>query len=234
MKRMILGIAMATLFAGSAAANMETDAGSQQLVFSFAGLSNLGAIPYNSGITPSINIPDEAGSSGLSTSAPGGGVGFRHFLSDGTALRAGVDLAFLSESNEPSEGSNKNETSGFAFGVSGALEKFMAPPTARVNPYMGVIGGFGLSSGTFEQTREDDSQNRKYENSAFGFGAGGILGFVAEIFDGVQLGAEYRVGLVLEGGTTEVTIGDNSGEVDTSEFGFGLNAVSFMLSVDLN
>lgn len=219
MKRILLGAALTLFVAGTASAAIDTDKGSQSLMFTFSGLSNLGAGGYDPGTTPSI--PTAEGSVSV------GGIGVRHFMNNGMAIRPGVTLAFLSDKTE--QGGGEVENSGFALGVNAVLEKFMAQPTSRVAPYLGVGAGFGIANGS--QKFAQNNQDVEDKGSAFGFGAFGVFGFVAEIFDGVELGAEYQGGVRLESGTIEE---EGAEDVDVSSFDFGIGTASFYMSVDLN
>lgn len=219
MKRILIAATMALLLAGTASAAIDTSKGSQSLLFTFDGLSNLGAGGYDPGTTPSIPTADGDVSVG--------GIGLRHFMGDGMAIRPGVTLALMSNKVEQSGGELKN--SGFALGLNAVLEKHMAQPTSRVAPYLGVGAGFGIANGSRKFSANNSDNEDK--GSAFGFGAFGVFGFIAEIFDGVELGAEYQGGVRLQSGTIEE---EGEDDVDVSSFDFGIGTASFFLSVDLN
>jgi len=223
MKRLLLAAAAIVFFAGTSAANtVDTSAGSRSLVFSFSGLSSLGVSGYNPGTSPAV--------AGGKISVAG--VGVRHFMGDGTALRAGATLGFGSDTQDATTSDQTDDKeSGFAFGINGALEKYLTPPATRVATYVGVGAGIGFSSVSDEPSRPNDS-TQKTTTSGFGLGAAGLAGFRAGIFEGVDLGGEYSLGLNLESRSTEFeSSGNPTIKNDGSQFSFGTSVASLYLSV---
>ena len=225
MKRFLLAAAAVVAFAGTSAANtIDTSAGSQSLVFSFRGLDNIGVAGYNPGTTPAIAGVNIAG------------VGMRHFLGDGTALRAGLTLGFGSETQDAvTSDQTDDKQSAFAFGINGALEKYLSPPASRVATYVGVGAGIGFASVTDEPTRSNNpGAGTLLKDSVSGFDLGlmGMAGFRAGIFQGVDLGGEYSLGLSLGSRSREVeTQGNPTIKNDGSEFSLGTSVASLYLSV---
>lgn len=224
MRRMLLVAVLAVFWTGTASAEIDTDAGSRSVLFSFSGLSELGAGSYDLGTTPSLP------SGGEGTRLTTAGIGFRKFLANGLAIRPGLTLGFASNKTEFD---NREVTeSGSAFGLSAVLEKHYHQPGARIAPYLGVGAGLGVASGSAKVDFKDGAfEDREDKSSGFGLGVFGALGFQAEVFDGANLGAEYRLGLAFNSGSIEP---DGSDKIDTSSFGMGISTASFFLSVDLD
>ena len=155
---------------------------------------------------------------------------FQKFLANGLAIRPGLTLGFASNKTEFD---NREVTeSGSAFGLSAVLEKHYHQPGARIAPYLGVGAGLGVASGSAKVDFKDGAfEDREDKSSGFGLGVFGALGFQAEVFDGANLGAEYRLGLAFNSGSIEP---DGSDKIDTSSFGMGISTASFFLSVDLD
>jgi opacity protein-like surface antigen len=155
--------------------------GSKAVLFSFSGLSNLGANNFD------------------------GGAGMKFFLTPPMALRFGVQVN-ASGTTTPAnttaalpvsiDGSTTNTT----FGVDAALEYHLT--TTRVSPYFG--GGIGFSMSTNERKpvagpapAGTTLYQATYKNES---GAGTSINFFALmgveyfIVDAVSLSAEYRLG----------------------------------------
>ena len=94
--------------------------GSKALLFSFGGLSNLGANNFN------------------------GGFGAKYYLSSSMAVRAGLQFASASTTTPANPAAGDvgvdGSTSSTTIGVGAAIELHLA--TARVSPYIGAGVGF--------------------------------------------------------------------------------------------
>ncbi len=99
----------------ASAAAIETKAGTNNLVFEFDGLSNLGASTYM------------------------GGIGVRHYLRDDLAVRPGVQIGVSTAKDKNT--SPEAKTTATNFGVNVAIEKHMKGAPS-VSPYAGLQAGF--------------------------------------------------------------------------------------------
>lgn len=208
MKRFVgvaVGVFALLMFVGVAqSADVNTAKGTTSFVFQWSGLSNLNVNAYQ------------------------GGVGLRHYLQDGLAIRPGVELGISSEKLESqSEGVTDDESSSTDIGVSVVLEKHKDIGVNSLSPWIGVGAGFSLSSATDEPARPV-GQETKLETSSFGFGAFVAAGFEAAVLEGVTLGGQYQAGVRLSSDKVEVD-GETTGE--GSSFRFGFSAVALYLSV---
>jgi opacity protein-like surface antigen len=160
---------------------------SKALLFSFSGLSNLGANEFQ------------------------GGIGGKYFLSNDMALRAGLQFATASQTipaNPPAGVSGQDGTvSALQLGVSGVIEYHLT--RTRVSPYIG--GGLGISYTTTESknaivgggsqtTVKNDISGETIGGANFAGGMEFTIGAVAgvEFFVSkeVSLGAEYMLGFI--------------------------------------
>jgi opacity protein-like surface antigen len=153
-------------------------AGSKGFLFSFSGLSNLGAGTYE------------------------GGLGAKLYLSDYSAVRVGVQLGLSSTKTPPNPPAGWQSadatTSDNTFGVGGAIELHFTK--SRVSPYFGVGIMFSTRStesktsavapagGTLTQT------TTKNDNGSTAISIGALLGVEYYITNGVSLSAEYQLG----------------------------------------
>jgi hypothetical protein len=155
--------------------------GSKAVLFSFSGLSNLGANNFD------------------------GGAGIKFFLTPPMALRFGVQVNAAGTTTPANtttalpvgiDGSTTNTT----FGVDAALEYHLT--TTRVSPYFG--GGVGFSMSTNERKPvagpapagttlyQDTYKNESGAGTSINFFA--LMGVEYFIVDAVSLAAEYRLG----------------------------------------
>jgi len=164
-----------------------TGAGARAVLFSFAGLSFLGAGNFN------------------------GGVGGGYFLSDAMAVRGGVQFASASQDNPANPGVNQQGIDGsrsaLTYGVSAALEIRMAK--RRVSPYFGGGVLFTVSSTELNSAEVGNPPPTQTvtKNSAGGlivngttYTAGttltvfGMMGVEFFLYNEMSLAAEYRLG----------------------------------------
>ena len=154
--------------------------GSKAVLFSFSGLSTLGANNFD------------------------GGAGMKFFLSAPTALRVGLMFA-NSGSTTPSNAvapilGIDGSTSSTSFGVEAALEYHLT--ATRVSPYLGGGAGFSMTSnetkpavtgiGTLYQTT---IKNDAGAGTSLNFFA--LMGVEYFIVNEISLAAEYRLGYSL-------------------------------------
>lgn len=186
--------------------------GSKSMLFSFNGLSNLGAGNFE------------------------GGVGVKYYYKAGLAFRASLQFSTLSEdipANPPAgvQGID-GERSGSSFGVSAAAELHRG--TGRVSAYFG--GGLGFSKtstesksaviGTASQTIV---KNRQAGELGFlggsSFNLFALAGVEFFIFKEVSLAAEYRLGfLKLSRADQETTSGNQTSTIKVGDrSGFGID-----------
>jgi opacity protein-like surface antigen len=155
--------------------------GSKAVLFSFSGLSNLGANNFD------------------------GGAGIKFFLTSPMALRFGV-MVNVAGTTTPAPTTPANPvgidgtTSNTSFGVEAALEYHLT--TSRLSPYMG--GGVGFSMSTNERKPyagpalagtvlyQEDYKNEAGAATTLNFFA--LMGVEYFIVDAISLSAEYRLG----------------------------------------
>ena len=167
-------------------------AGSKAVLFSFSGLSNLGANNFD------------------------GGAGMKFYLTTPLALRVGVQVGISGTTIPANPGTNESgidgSTSSTTFGIEGAVEYHIT--TSRLTPYFGGGVGFGMISNESKPpvTGTGTLYQRTTKN---GPGAGTTLNFFALmgveyfIVNEISLAAEYRLGYsLLSPKDTEVSSSD--------------------------
>jgi opacity protein-like surface antigen len=149
-------------------------AGSKGILFSFSGLSNLGAGSYQ------------------------GGFGAKLYLSDYTAVRAAVQLALLSTKTPANNvGDADASSSNNTFGIGGAFELHLTK--SRISPYIGA--GILFSTTSTETKPEGPAASQQTIKNANGsgptsFGIGVLVGVEYYVVSGVSLSAEYQLGFI--------------------------------------
>lgn len=195
MKRFALCLICLLFIASMAqAAEVETGAGTKAMVFRFSGLSNLGLTGYS-------NLPD-LGDLDIPTNV---GAGMRYYISDGLAIRPGLDIGMASSTEKGQGGDTDDKASASMIGVSVAMERHLAGP-ANVSPYMGAGVGFTLAKATQEPSRSTPSPDftlLKETDKATIFSLFGMLGFEWGFTESLTLGGEYRLGLNSASGSSE-------------------------------
>jgi opacity protein-like surface antigen len=153
-------------------------AGSKGMLFSFSGLSNLGAGTYE------------------------GGFGAKLYLSDYMAVRGMVQFALLSTKTPPNAPAGWQTvdatTSDNTFGVGGAIELHFTK--SRISPYFGA--GIMFSTRSTESKTADAAPaggtltqtTTKNANGSTAISIGALLGVEYYITNGVSLSAEYGIG----------------------------------------
>jgi opacity protein-like surface antigen len=206
------------------AAAVETTAGTKAMVFRFSGLSNLGLSGYSSLLDlGDLDVPANVG------------VGVRYYISDGLAIRPGLDIGMASTKTKGQGGFTDAKTSGSVIGLSVAVEKHLPGP-ASVSPYMGAGAGFMMAKVTVEPSRflpSDPGDELKTTDKATMFNVFGMLGFEWGFTESLTLGGEYRLGLNSASGSTEEEMQSaptiKSDEI--SGLGVGFGTASVYLSV---
>lgn len=156
--------------------------GSKAVLFSFSGLSNLGANDFD------------------------GGAGMKFFVTSPMALRFGVQVNVSGTKTPANPVGNQigidGTTSSTSFGIDAALEYHLT--SSRLTPYFGGGIGFAMSSNERKPVETGPANaplyQDTYKNEA---GAGTTLNFFALmgveyfIVNEVSLAAEYRLGYSL-------------------------------------
>jgi opacity protein-like surface antigen len=215
-----ISLILALLFTVSFAQDTHTfiGTGSKAVLFSFSGLSNLGANNFE------------------------GGAGMKYFLTAPLALR-GALLVNASGSTIPAnpgagEVGIDGSTSATTFGIEGALEYHLT--TTRVTPYFG--GGIGFSISSDESIPPVTGTAPLYQvttKNRQGSGAGTTVNFFALmgveyfIVNEISLSAEYRLGYNLLSPSDEEVSSNRPGFVTqttkgTSTHDFYLNSQGFL------
>jgi opacity protein-like surface antigen len=214
MKRILL-VALALVFLAGAvqAAEVNTKAGTKNLVFQFSGLSNLGLGNYDTGF------------------------GMRYYLSDDMALVPALKLGFSSTKTKSGvTGYSDDKTTGMRFGVDLALEKH-TKAIGAISPCIGAGVGFVAASSKHEPSRLSSpptGTTLKVTDKSMGFGVFGLCGFEWAWTSGLTLGGEYRLGLQMDSGKRETELQGTNTQTsdDTSGFGLGIGTASVFLSVE--
>lgn len=209
MKRIFGSVALAALvlFTGAAsAADVNTDKGTGQLVFTWSGLDNLNIAGYQHDV----------------------GAGARYFFGQDLAARVGLRLGFNKETFEAASGGGAAdpEDKESSIGLSLDIEKHKDIGISSLSPYMGV----GLGFDSYSET-SDDGTLVETKDTETDFSIYGLAGFELGIFNGVSVGGEYQFGFAISNAEREVD-GDSLGKVKGTGFGFrtmGLHlSVAFM------
>jgi hypothetical protein len=179
----ILVLFVCTSFAHKDEPFVGVGAGSKAVLFSFSGLSNLGANDFD------------------------GGAGIKFFITSPMALRFGV-MVNVAGTTTPANTTPANpvgvdgSTSSTTIGVNAALEYHLT--NTRLTPYFG--GGIGFSMTTNERKPaatgpanaplyQDTYKNESGAGTSINFFA--LIGFEYFIVHQVSLAAEYRLGYSL-------------------------------------
>jgi hypothetical protein len=236
MSRFSLAVAVILLtcmFAGIAFAGGTpmTSKGDKQLVFHFNGLCHLRLDPYfrSGGFLTACAAAmqecygyeyDHCDDIVAVCDPCGGGIGFRYFINDDRAVRAGVNIAYGSVKDELAD----EDGSCLEFGASVIYERYL-PVIHSVAPYLG--GGLRFSYASAEAT---------YEGTTIMEGTGtfidvmGVAGFQWYFTDALSLGGEYRGMLSYETVETKEWDGDSlekSGDLGATRFHWKAASIFF-------
>lgn len=209
----------ANIYAQDAAVKPATSAGTAGLLFTFSGLSNLGAGNFE------------------------GGFGGKYFFTKSLAVRGILNFTSASQT-VPSNVDDVDDTEASAteFGIGAALEYHFG--YKRVSPYLG--GGVGFSTTSTEQTGEgytltNDLGGQNVNGTNFNAGTAlevyGLVGVEFFLFDELSLAAEYRLGFgsfseadeeqKVEGFETVTTEGGSGSQIALQSQGFLTLAIYF-------
>jgi len=183
-----------------AAAEVPTSRGDKAMVFMFEGLTFLSADEYAEY-----------------------GVGMRYYISDGTAIRVGVQFGKDSWTDE--DAADDWESKYNVYGVSAVYEKHLAGPCSSVSPYWGFGGEYSMTSD--ELTENAAVPVVTTTTSRSGFAGFGVMGFEWGFTDCLTLGGEYKLGFESSSGKTERDDGTvtTDNEYKTSFMGFATASV---------
>ena len=207
--------------------------GSKAVLFSFSGLSNLGADNFD------------------------GGAGFKFYLTSPIALRIGVQVGLIGSSVPANPGTGQTgmdgTTSQTSFGVEAAIEYHLT--TSRVSPYFGGGIGFGTSSnelksmevgtGTLTQRTVKDFNgtlpvtglNLPFDDIIYKAGTSlsvfALMGIEYFIVDAVSLSGEYRLGYTNLSPSDQVVTSSTPGSTSVTTKGrsshsFNLNSTGVL------
>jgi opacity protein-like surface antigen len=179
----VLTVVMAVSFASAQDFTTSAAQGKWAGLFTFNGLSNLGAGDYN------------------------GGLGVKYYLANNMAIRGGIQFGTYAYVNYANPGTGQTgidgEESALQYGINGAFEYHLA--TGRVSPYVGA--GFGFTSTSTEDLTEEvgapPAAQDKTVNSIGGEGGylagtelslGALAGLEFFVTKEISLSAEYWLG----------------------------------------
>lgn len=165
-----------------------------------------------------------------------GGIGFRHYLKDGLALRPGVNLGFSSSKDERYRPAREVESTSALVGASLALERHWGP-TGPLSPYIGIEGEYQWTR-TSQEMDDDMDVPGWTTTDEVSTGAGifsGLLGFEWGFAERLTLGGEYRIRVRFESTSRESESADSPviHKRDESRSSFSLYAASIYLSVGI-
>jgi hypothetical protein len=210
---LLLAVIACTTFAQKD--NTFVGSGSKAVLFSFSGLSVLGANNFD------------------------GGAGFKLYLNSPLALRVGVmvDASGTTIPANPQVGQTGTDgsTSQTIFGLEAALEYHLT--TTRVSPFLGGGIQFATSSNeskdvvygnTPQTTIKNSNDNGLKAGTSFNIFA--LMGVEYFIVDAVSLAAEYQLGYSILSPSDRVT---SQGNISVTEKGisshdFALNSAGFL------
>lgn len=182
-----------------------TASGNRAILFSFSGLSTMGANGlFGVGSPYSITLPEGANvnpSSFYNSVVPG--IGMRWYLANNMALRGGIGFGTFSQTKKSSTTGNSDETqSGLLFGIQ-ALAEWHMTPIGGVSPYFGGGINVALSSATIKPS-EPSGTTAEFDASGTQFGIAGVAGFEWFFTNAMSLGGEYQLGLGLTSGSETI------------------------------
>jgi opacity protein-like surface antigen len=213
MKRVLFGVLALVFVVGVAqAGEIDTKAGVKELVFGFSGLSNLSLNTYN------------------------GGVGVRYYISDGMAVRPGLEFGWSSAKTKSVLANHTEDKSSSAnWGLNAVVEKHLAG-TQSVSPYFGVGAKINATRGVEEPSVPTPTPNgtgTKQTITSWNVGGMLVAGFQWAFSGPLTLGGEYQLGLTYGKGKTETEVqGDpKATSNDHSSLSMGWGTASVYLSV---
>jgi opacity protein-like surface antigen len=221
MKRILALVLVALLVVSASYAGdnvvPKTKAGDKALLFTFGGLSNLGAGEY------------------------AGGIGGKYYFSNGLAGRLSLGFDTRTETTKnpvspvPAGQKGERDESSTSFVVAPGVLYTIAT-SGPVNAFVGAqvifISSSTSADGAFGSGFDSDS---KLETTSTSIGAGAILGVEWFPWDNVSFGAEYTLSFLSTSGDSESTIDGTGTKTDapsTTTIGTSaLNGANLTLSV---
>ena len=214
-KAILVAMVLALVISGAQAAQIQTKAGSKELLFGFEGLSNLKLDNFASGI------------------------GGRYYFSDGMAIRPSVQFNVNGTTiKSATSGITDDKTTDLGIGLNLAAEKHMTS-TGPVSPYLGAGLGFSVlshkhtlpvstspASGTTLDTKSTTTSVSFFLLGGFQWG----------FTEGLTLGGEYQAGFGVGSAKLKTEIQDQPTVTnsDVSTLNLGVNTVGMVyLSVAL-
>jgi outer membrane protein W len=208
----VLAVAVAASFAWAQDFTPSAAQGSFAGLFSFNGLSNLGAGDYN------------------------GGFGMKFYLADNMAIRGGLQFATYGYIDYANPGAGQTgldgEESALQLGINGAFEYHLA--TGRVSPYVGAGLSFTTTSAQDKTVNGIPGVGGYYAGTALSVGA--LAGLEFFVTKEISLSAEYMLGYssvaradqeYTTGSTTTTTKIGAAGSIDVATTGFLTLSVYF-------
>lgn len=243
MKRLLVIMTIALCSAGLVRADEGkpmNNQGNMAWLFTFTGLSNFGIGGLFTVNPPALNFGNDFHGTGngnsplffanSSTRVPG--VGLRYYLANNMALRGGLGIGILSQSQKNSNSSlSDNTASGMLLGIQAMLE-FHMNGLGALSPYLGA--GIGFHSGSYTtKTYSSATNSDEMKNSSSLFNILGACGFEWFFANRMSLGAEYQLGIGMASGSmTDSPSGGTSTTTDApSSTNIGTNAFSVILSM---
>jgi opacity protein-like surface antigen len=205
----VVGLGLLLLAGSVQGANVDTNAGTDALLFS---------------------VDD------FSLSSFNGGFGLRHYLKDGLALRPGIDFGLGSSKDEHHGSPREIESRTATIGASLALEKHLGAP-GSLSPYIGIESEYRWSKSIQELDDNLDTPGwtTKDESSRSEVVFSGLLGFEWGFTERLTLGGEYQLYVRYSSSSRESERADPPRTIETEQTSLssGLNAASIYLSVGL-
>ncbi len=180
---------VATLALAGEDVTPKTKAGDQALLFSFSGLSELGANSYM------------------------GGLGGKYYFQDDMALRLGLGFGFSGSTTKGTDGAPDYTNNTMNFSINPALI-YNLKTTGAVDVFVGGAVGFSWYGNTLENP--PSSSYSKVVTTTTNFSVGGLVGFEWFPWENISLGAEYGLNLKFGSGSVEKTF-VSDGHTETSD-----------------
>jgi len=210
---LVLALACGTVLAADTAKPI-TKAGSKALMFDLGGLANLSAGNYE------------------------GGLGFKFYISNGFAVRAGLGFGTSSETTKnpstvvplPATQLSESKLSSMSFTIAPGIQYDLVTTNAVV-AYVGAQVSF--TSSNQERTGNNAgmgvgfTQGNSYKTSSSIFGAAAFIGVEWFPWENISFAGEYRFGFASSSGKTESSSTTASASQDApSSTAIGINSAN--------
>lgn len=194
--------------------------GSKAVLFSFSGLSNLGANDFD------------------------GGAGMKFFVTSPMALRFGVQVGISGTTTPANPDANEigvdGSTSSTSFGLEAALEYHLT--STRLTPYLGGGAGFTMTTNESKPAEtgpanqplyQTTTKNRLNSGAGTSFNVFALMGVEYFIVNEISLAAEYRLGYSILSPKDEEVSSNRPGSVTVTSKGVSshdlfLNSAGFL------